>query len=271
MRTQNMVRISAVLAVIAAVVIVFLMKRAHDAQPIPSAVPTASAVPGPAVEEPPLPKLVDLGSDTCIPCKKMAPILDELKVEFAGRFDVEFINVRKEPAKVNLYGLGMIPTQIFFDAEGNQLMRHQGFFSRADILGAWKELGYDFETPETDIASASEELDHKVIAYYFHGDMRCITCLAIEDQARSAIETAFAQQLESGTLQWRPINYDQPDNQHFIEEYDLSMSSLVLVHADNGEQMEWKVLADVWELVDLLDSFDRYVEDQTRTYVDCHL
>lgn len=271
MRTQNMVRISAVLAVIAAVVIVILMKRADDAQPIPSAVPTASAVPAPAVEEPPLPKLVDLGSDTCIPCKKMAPILDELKAEFAGRFDVEFINVRKEQGKANLYGLSVIPTQIFLDAEGNQLLRHAGFFSRADILAAWKELGYDFETPGTDIARGAEEIDHQVIAYYFHGDMRCITCLAIEDQARTAIEKAFAQELESGTLQWRPINYDQPDNQHFIEEYDLATSSLVLVHADNGEQMEWKILADVWELVDLIDSFDQYVEDETRAYVDRHL
>ena len=271
MRTQNMVRIAAVLAVIAAVVIVVLMKQADDARPATPAATTASAVPAPAVEKPPLPKLVDLGSDTCIPCKKMAPILDELKAEFAGRFDVEFINVRKEQRKANAYGLSVIPTQIFLDADGNQLLRHAGFFSRADILAAWKELGYDFQSPESAVASGSETLDHKVIAYYFHGEMRCITCLAIEDQARSAIEKAFARELESGTLQWRAVNYDQPDNEHFIEKYDLAMSSLVLVHADNGEQMEWKVLADVWELVDLIDSFDQYVQDETRAYVDRHL
>ena len=51
-------------------------------------------------EQAPLPKLVDLGASKCIPCKKMAPILDELKKEYAGILDVEFIDVwQKENAK----------------------------------------------------------------------------------------------------------------------------------------------------------------------------
>ena len=41
----------------------------------------------------PLPKLIDLGASKCIPCKKMAPILEEVKKEYAGILDVEFIDV----------------------------------------------------------------------------------------------------------------------------------------------------------------------------------
>jgi thiol-disulfide isomerase/thioredoxin len=94
-----------------------------------------------------VPKLLDLGSKSCIPCKKMAPILDELKKDYAGKFDVEFIDVgeRENAAKAKQYGVNLIPTQIFFDKDGKELWRHEGFLSKADILAKWKELGFVFE------------------------------------------------------------------------------------------------------------------------------
>jgi thioredoxin 1 len=88
-----------------------------------------------------LPRLVDLGADKCIPCKEMAPILAKLKKEYAGNLDVEFIDVWKQPDAGKAYGIRLIPTQIFYDAEGKELFRHEGFFSEADILAKWKELG----------------------------------------------------------------------------------------------------------------------------------
>ncbi len=93
-----------------------------------------------------LPKLVDLGSKTCIPCKMMAPILEELKKDYAGKFDVEFIDVglRENADLARKYNIETIPTQIFFDAGGKELWRHENFLSKEDILAKWKELGYDF-------------------------------------------------------------------------------------------------------------------------------
>lgn len=95
----------------------------------------------------PLPKLVDLGASKCIPCKKMAPILEELKRDYAGILDVEFIDVwQKENAKkAEEYKVESIPTQVFLDPKGKELWRHVGFFSKEDILAKWKELGYDFK------------------------------------------------------------------------------------------------------------------------------
>jgi len=89
----------------------------------------------------PLPRLVDIGADKCIPCKAMAPILDELKAEYAGKFEVHFIDVWKNPDAGKKYEIQMIPTQIFFDAEGKERFRHTGFFGKEDILAKWKELG----------------------------------------------------------------------------------------------------------------------------------
>ena len=93
----------------------------------------------------PLPKLLDLGAGKCIPCKKMAPILEGLKKEYAGRMNVEFIDVWKDEAAAEKYKIEMIPTQIFYDAEGNELFRHIGFFGKDDILAKWKELGVDLK------------------------------------------------------------------------------------------------------------------------------
>lgn len=90
-----------------------------------------------------LPKLVDLGADKCIPCKMMAPVLQQLKKDYAGRMDVEFIDVWKDESAAKRYGIKLIPTQIFYAADGKELFRHEGFFGKDDILGKWKELGVD--------------------------------------------------------------------------------------------------------------------------------
>jgi len=91
-----------------------------------------------------MPVLIDLGADKCVPCKMMAPILDEMKETFEGQLDVRFIDVWKDAAVGREYGVKVIPTQIFFDTQGKELFRHQGFFSREDILAKWTELGYEF-------------------------------------------------------------------------------------------------------------------------------
>jgi len=87
-----------------------------------------------------LPRLVDIGSDTCIPCKMMAPILDELKKEYTGSFKVDFLDIKTNPAFAEEYGIRLIPTQIFYDAEGRERFRHEGFMSKEDILAKWAEL-----------------------------------------------------------------------------------------------------------------------------------
>jgi thioredoxin 1 len=92
-----------------------------------------------------IPKLVDLGADKCIPCKMMAPILDELKKEYTNRLDVIFIDVWKNADEGSKYKIRVIPTQIFYSPEGKELFRHEGFYSREDILAKWKELGHEFK------------------------------------------------------------------------------------------------------------------------------
>jgi thioredoxin 1 len=88
-----------------------------------------------------LPRVVDLGADKCIPCKKLAPILEELKKEYEGRVIVEVIDVWKTPKAGEPYKIRVIPTQIFFDADGKEVWRHEGFLPKADFVAKFKELG----------------------------------------------------------------------------------------------------------------------------------
>ena len=92
-----------------------------------------NAAPGGLVEAA-RPRLLDLGATKCVPCKMMAPILDELREEYSGRLDVEFVDVWQNPDVARRHGVKSIPTQIFFDATGKELFRHQGFIAKEDIL-----------------------------------------------------------------------------------------------------------------------------------------
>jgi thioredoxin 1 len=92
----------------------------------------------------PIPRLVDVGAGKCIPCKAMAPILAQLRADFAGRMEVEFVDVWVNPEAGEPYRIRMIPTQVFYAADGRELSRHEGFMSREEILARWKSHGHAF-------------------------------------------------------------------------------------------------------------------------------
>jgi len=164
-------KIAIVTILVILVAVVFALKQGDDtASPaggsdggVSTSVPATATAPEDAEAPEPtgaLPRLVDLGADKCIPCKMMAPILEEFEKAYAGRLRVDFIDVWKNPSAGKTYGIRMIPTQIFYDASGKELFRHEGFFSKEDILAKWKEFGVDLAgTGEQDeaLARANQE------------------------------------------------------------------------------------------------------------------
>jgi len=85
--------------------------------------------------------LVDLGAHRCIPCKMMAPILEELKREYDGRASIVFIDVWVHREEGRKYGIRAIPTQIFFDRSGKEVFRHEGFMDKKSIVHELEKLG----------------------------------------------------------------------------------------------------------------------------------
>lgn len=94
-----------------------------------------------------LPKVIDLGATKCIPCKMMAPILEELKKEHRGSLEVVFIDVWENRDAADKYGIQSIPTQIFYDAKGKEFARHVGFFPKEDILKTFEKQGIKLVKP----------------------------------------------------------------------------------------------------------------------------
>jgi thioredoxin 1 len=135
-------KIAIVVALVAVVAIVIINKQRgpSPAADQPDSGKGAAQGSSPATG---LPRLVDLGSTVCVPCKMMAPVLEGLKKEYAGRLQVEFIDVMTNPDAGEPYKISLIPTQVFFDTSGKERFRHEGFFSKEDILAKWKELGVD--------------------------------------------------------------------------------------------------------------------------------
>ena len=85
--------------------------------------------------------LVDLGAKKCIPCKMMAPILAKLEKEYAGRAAVVFFDVWEDPEPAKRFGIRAIPTQIFFDKDGKETYRHEGFLGEKEIVQRFTDMG----------------------------------------------------------------------------------------------------------------------------------
>ena len=88
-----------------------------------------------------MPTMVDLGANECIPCKMMVPVMEKVEKKYKGKAAIIFIDVWKDKAPAKRFGIRAIPTQIFFDRQGKELYRHQGFMSEAEIDRIFKKMG----------------------------------------------------------------------------------------------------------------------------------
>jgi thioredoxin 1 len=108
------------------------------AMALPIAMPAlASQVPQPVTGKV---TLMELGADWCLPCKMMRPILEGMQKKYPKDLKVLIVDVSKEKEAMIKYGVKVIPTQIFFDREGNEVKRHQGFLPEEKIQKILNEL-----------------------------------------------------------------------------------------------------------------------------------
>ena len=106
----------------------------------------------------------------------------------------------------------------------------------------------------------------RVVAVYFHGDVRCTTCRTIEAYAHEAITGGFADQLDAGTIDWQTVNYEKPGNKPLAEKYGLIVPTIVLVSVEQGTAGRWVNLDRVWELVGDQPAFMEYVQTEVRAF-----
>jgi len=117
-------------------------------------------------------------------------------------------------------------------------------------------------------APAEQSAEQKVIVYYFHGNKRCKTCRTIEAYAGEALASRFSTELDSGLLEWKVVNFDEPENEHFLEEFGLYSSSVVVVEREGGRAVRHEILPEVWSLVREKQSFFAYLNTAVRKYLE---
>lgn len=113
--------------------------------------------------------------------------------------------------------------------------------------------------PESIPASDSTVL----IAYYFHGDKRCITCKHLEEYTLETLQSNFADKLAAGKIKWEVINTDTPENAHYVSDFKLFSKSVVLVNSKDGKIVSWRNLDKIWQLVKNKDAYMTYIKSQT--------
>ncbi len=89
------------------------------------------------------PTVLDLGASSCVPCKMMKPIFAELEQEYKGKANILLLEIYEYKTLANKYKVMVIPTQIFFDRDGSQFWRHEGFLAKDEIIKKLKELGVE--------------------------------------------------------------------------------------------------------------------------------
>jgi len=107
----------------------------------------------------------------------------------------------------------------------------------------------------------------KVIAYYFHGTMRCPTCHKLEQYSKEAVETYFKDELASSALEFKAINVENRGNEHYGNDYQLYTKSLVLSLIKYGKEVKWKNMDKIWEYVRDKQKFFDYVKSGVSDYL----
>jgi hypothetical protein len=118
-----------------------------------------------------------------------------------------------------------------------------------------------------DTSATEQTAGRKIVIYYLYVMPRCQTCLNIEAYSKEAIETAFGDELQNGTVEWHAYDTGMPEYEHYWCDFELETKSLVVVEMMDGKQVRWKNCERVWDLVEDKPAFLKYVQDEVRAYL----
>ena len=138
------------------------------------------------------------------------------------------------------------------------------------IIFAAASLVYTFSKDSgtsTDTSTVQAEDKDQIYAFYLHGNKRCQTCNTIEKYSHEAIDSNFTGEIADGKIIWQTLNFEEPENEHYITDFELYAHSLVLVELAGDSIVRYKNLERVWELVGEPEAFYQYVRDETADFL----
>jgi hypothetical protein len=125
----------------------------------------------------------------------------------------------------------------------------------------------DGSSPSAWAAQDGDGPERYVQVYYFHGKIRCYSCNRIEQLTVETVRRFFQKELESGRLKISVVNVSDPENSHFVKDYQLYSQSVILSDREGDREVKWKNLIRVWELLKDDDKFREYVRAELEAFL----
>ncbi|MDY0111140.1 MAG: nitrophenyl compound nitroreductase subunit ArsF family protein [Candidatus Krumholzibacteria bacterium] len=100
-----------------------------------------------------------------------------------------------------------------------------------------------------------------VVVYYFHGRQRCYTCNKMEALADRVVAEQFAEQVRDGWVAFKTVNMQTPEHEHFVADFELRSAGVVMVERQQGQDLRWRRLDDVWTKIRNEDEYKTYIAE----------
>ncbi len=119
----------------------------------------------------------------------------------------------------------------------------------------------------TPMARAADPPADRVVVMYFHRTERCPTCLKMGSYAEEAVNKGFAEQVQSGSVAFHYIDFQDRKNAAFAKAYKVSGPALVIVKVADNKVEQYKNLQDIWGKVREKPEFLKYVQTNIQEYL----
>lgn len=130
------------------------------------------------------------------------------------------------------------------------------------------EIQTSTQTDSNPVVAQPAASKNKVVVYYLHGNKRCANCIAFEEYTNEAIKNGLADKLQDGSLELKVLNTDEPENAHYVTDFQLTTKAVVIVKFKDGVQTNWKNLDKIWDLVKNKEEFIKYIQTETTTFLE---
>jgi hypothetical protein len=124
----------------------------------------------------------------------------------------------------------------------------------------------DVPRTETEVRPAQDPVD-RVVVYYLHSNRRCKSCKKLEAYSEEAVTSGFESQLEDSLIIWQVVNFEEEDNEHYVEDYGLYTQALVLSRLQGDKEVEWRNLEKIWKLLGNKKEFIAYVQGELSAFL----
>lgn len=115
--------------------------------------------------------------------------------------------------------------------------------------------------------TAADPPADRVVVMYFHRTERCPTCKMMGSYSEAAVKSGFASELKKRTVEFRYVDFQQPENANFAKAYKVTGPALIVAKVVDAKVSRYTDLKEIWVKVREKPVFIKYVQENVRAHV----